>query len=86
MLDPYKSFRYLEDFLKNNGQAVAFTQQTLLHQLYEQKMSVGYTEKYKTMAGEQRERTRYTKKIKINQQSAQMLVLKIDAVNKVINE
>lgn len=86
VLDPYKSFRYLEDFLKNNGQAVAFTQQTLLHQLYEQKMSVGYTEKYKTMAGEQRERTRYTKKIKINQQSAQMLVLKIDAVNKVTNE
>ena len=86
VLDPNKSFKFLDDSIKSNGQPLSFTQQTLLHQLYDQNISMGYKEPYKATNGEVKERTRYTKKITINKQSAQMLILKITAVNAVIDE
>lgn len=86
VLDPNKSFKFLDDFVKNNGHTLSFTQQTLLHQLYDKNISIGYKETYKSTNGEVKERTRYTKKIIINKISAQMLLLKIAAINAVANE
>lgn len=84
VLDPQRSFKFLEDSLKCSNEKVSFTKQTLLHDLYNNSISICYTEPYKSPNGETRERIRYVKKININGNQASMLVLSLDAVNQAI--